>query len=165
MSNSVNPFKLYSLALTRIVDWRGRSQRRELWSFLLVNTLINVVLTPLGSSVAGFLLLLLIGFSNLLAITALFVRRLHDSNCSGWNLLLPLGSVGIRLIAPVIFQRGVVGWYVMQLICSIISFSFVCYFMFLTLFKGGTPAANKYGVIPSLGGSVSLTGQEGSSDA
>jgi uncharacterized membrane protein YhaH (DUF805 family) len=83
----------YRLALRRYAVFNGRSRRREFWGFQLVNAGIIVVIavidSVLESSGGGVLVLSLIyGMATFLPGLAVLVRRLHDTNRSGWFALL-----------------------------------------------------------------------------
>lgn len=96
----------YVKALKQYVDFSGRARRREYWMFVLVNVVIVLVLslidTLLGTggwraasgggsiSASGNLGLLsgLYSLAVLLPSIAVAVRRLHDTDRSGWWFLL-----------------------------------------------------------------------------
>ena len=106
MSGPFLPFK----ALTRYADFKGRSNRAEFWAFLLLvwaiyGAFYAWMLIPLVPVFQGQTpdigifshLLISVGFLTLfglllfLPILAAQVRRLHDSNRTGWWVLLPTG--------------------------------------------------------------------------
>ena len=85
----------YILALKRYAEFDGRSRRMEYWMFFLFNFIISCVLT----AVDIFVLTPLIGLGVLSLIyslgvlvpnIAVTVRRLHDTNRSGWWFLIVL---------------------------------------------------------------------------
>jgi uncharacterized membrane protein YhaH (DUF805 family) len=73
--------------LTKYADFTGRASRSEYWwfvlFFVLVSTALNII-NPSGMLSGLFSLALL------LPIIAAEVRRLHDTNRSGWFILLNL---------------------------------------------------------------------------
>ena len=81
--------------LTKYADFSGRARRAEFWGFVVVNAAIYVMLLVL-------LLILDPGPELVLALPGAFalamlvpslaaaVRRLHDTNKSGWLLLIAL---------------------------------------------------------------------------
>jgi uncharacterized membrane protein YhaH (DUF805 family) len=86
--------KWYLMAFQKYAQFQGRSSRQEYWMFFLMNF------------VAGFFLGLGIGLLKLppasvgiyqLAILvpsfAVAVRRCHDTNKSGWYLLVPIYNI------------------------------------------------------------------------
>lgn len=77
----------------------GRAQRQEYWMFILINILviigIGIVDTTLGlGGAVGFLYSLAV----LIPSFAVSVRRLHDTDRSGWWLLIGL----LPLIGPLV---------------------------------------------------------------
>ena len=89
--------------LTKYADFSGRARRAEFWGFVVVNAAVYVMLLVL-------LLLLDPGPELVLALPGIFalamlvpslaaaVRRLHDTNKSGWLLLVALVPIVGSLI-------------------------------------------------------------------
>ena len=90
-------FNYYVLCLKKYVDFSGRATRSEYWYFCLVNFLVSLVCSLLGLeslSLDYALFVLIPGW-------AVFARRMHDVNRSGWNwlwLFLPLIGAIIVLV-------------------------------------------------------------------
>jgi len=87
------------LGFQRYFDFTGRSTRAEHWWWVLFNVLCYVVVAVIAGALGGtsvpfimffFLLTLVPSFSVL-------VRRLHDTNKSGWWLFLQL----VPIIGPI----------------------------------------------------------------
>jgi uncharacterized membrane protein YhaH (DUF805 family) len=96
----------YVKALKQYVDFSGRARRREYWMFVLVNVVIVIALSVIdtllgtggfrataggGSFYAANSLGLLSGLYTLAVLLpsiAVTVRRLHDTDRSGWWILL-----------------------------------------------------------------------------
>ncbi len=85
-------------------DFNGRSSRSEYWwatLFVALTSIFTNILTLFlglsGSIVAIIVLLLIVIFSLFLTIAslALVVRRLHDTNKSGWWYLIIFTIIGI----------------------------------------------------------------------
>jgi len=76
------------------VGFTGRAPRSEYWffvlSYVLLATAACVIAIMLGGGSAIFAALGLVFFGILLPSLAVQVRRLHDTNASGWWLLLAL---------------------------------------------------------------------------
>ncbi|MBC8944435.1 MULTISPECIES: DUF805 domain-containing protein [Xenorhabdus] len=80
----------------------GRARRKEYWMFYLFNIIIFFAICILGailSDTIGFIVMMLIyalvAFIPSLAVT---VRRLHDTNRSGWWFLLtfvPIAGIAV----------------------------------------------------------------------
>ncbi len=89
--------KYYLLAFKKYAQFSGRSNRSEYWYFVLFHIIFAIVAlildTMIGSSFAGspygfvYLLYILAAFLPGLAVS---VRRLHDTNKSGWWILIAL---------------------------------------------------------------------------
>lgn len=89
-----NNMNWYLDVLKKYAVFNGRARRQEYWMFVLFNIIISVVLSivdgMLGMSVAEGVGLLgaLYGLAVLLPGIGVSIRRLHDTNRSGWWLLI-----------------------------------------------------------------------------
>ena len=99
----------YMLApLKRYADFKGRSRRKEYWSWVLFVVVMLFVLTYLdtalglggstetyadgasvGVSMTGGVLTMIFWLATLIPSIAVAVRRVHDQNKSGWFILIP----------------------------------------------------------------------------
>ena len=101
------------MPLRRYAEFSGRSRRKEYWMFSLLNLLIAVfvglvtlVMAVSVSSESAMMLVvtpvLILWFLLSLALivpgVAVTIRRLHDTDRSGWTILLAL----VPLIGPII---------------------------------------------------------------
>jgi uncharacterized membrane protein YhaH (DUF805 family) len=81
----------YLMALKKYVDFSGRSRRKEYWMFFLFNIIIAVVLgiiegiLGIAGVISGLYCLAI-----LLPGIAVTIRRLHDTDRSGWWILVGL---------------------------------------------------------------------------
>ncbi len=101
----------YLEVLKKYAVFGGRARRREYWYFVLFNLIISIVLTGIdgmtGSLSAQTGLGLLSGIYSLAILIpsiAVSVRRLHDTDRSGWWLfivLVPLVGAIILLVFAV----------------------------------------------------------------
>lgn len=107
--------KLTLLGWKRAFDFSGRSTRAEYWeffaSFVVLIVLATVadeqLISVVGDSapVTGVLILVI-----LIPGTAVAVRRLHDTDRSGfWLLLLGLGLIGWGFLFYFLTSTGTVG--------------------------------------------------------
>ncbi|HZC27084.1 MAG TPA: DUF805 domain-containing protein [Actinopolymorphaceae bacterium] len=87
----------YLGVLKQYANFHGRARRTEFWMYALFNALIAAVLLILNAvvskgSVSGpfYLLLVLYNLAVLLPSLAVGVRRLHDTNRSGFWILIGL---------------------------------------------------------------------------
>ena len=93
------------MPLLRYADFTGRSRRREYWMFVLLNLLLSLAVWTLlaVTFLAGmsetemtvvmlpvFILYGLVVLAFMIPGLAVTVRRLHDTDRSGWTLLLAL---------------------------------------------------------------------------
>jgi uncharacterized membrane protein YhaH (DUF805 family) len=81
----------YLDVLKKYAEFDGRARRKEYWMFALINLLITLAIAIVEGIVgtAG-LLGLIYGLAILLPAIAVSVRRLHDTDRSGWWLLIAL---------------------------------------------------------------------------
>lgn len=108
----------YMQVLSNYAGFSGRARRAEYWNFFLVNLIVAVVL----EFVLGLLHLQLVAYLYSLAVLipsiAVGVRRMHDTNRSGWWLLIALIPFA--------------GWLAVLILLAL----------------EGTPGANQYGPDP-----------------
>ena len=125
----------------KYVDFSGRASRSEYWWFFLF-TVIARVLTAFIPGV-GFI----VSLGLLLPSLAATARRLHDTNRTGWWILLPI-SVGIGgIIAGGILAAIGVGVGVAAAIAILGLFlGFLVLLRFLI--QPSDPGANRYGPSP-----------------
>jgi uncharacterized membrane protein YhaH (DUF805 family) len=89
------------MPLKRYADFNGRSRRKEFWMFTLLNVIVTIVLygliiagmdfetgQPGALSMVGGGLLLVYALAFLVPSIAVYVRRFHDQDKSGWLVLL-----------------------------------------------------------------------------
>ena len=107
----------YMEALRKYATFEGRARRKEYWFFALFNFLAILVLTVVDMAVGTFneqAEIGLFGGVYLLAVLvpsiAVTVRRLHDTNRSGWwfllNFIPVIGSIVIMVFAVLDSQPG-----------------------------------------------------------
>lgn len=96
----------YIQVLKKYADFGGRARRKEYWFFILFNLIISIVLAVIDGVTGSFSAELgmgLLGGIYMLAVLipsiAVGVRRLHDTDRTGWWLLIVL----IPLIGPIVF--------------------------------------------------------------
>ncbi|MGB7880315.1 MAG: DUF805 domain-containing protein [Ilumatobacteraceae bacterium] len=83
------------VVLERYAKFDGRAGRGEFWWFVLANFLVFVVLAILVQ-ISGIFWILYVGYALAIIVPsiAVAIRRLHDSNKSGWWLLIGLIPFG-----------------------------------------------------------------------
>ena len=103
--------------LSKYLVFQGRATRSEFWYWMLALVLVSIVLTLVDSVVlspslgferfspqAGQPLQTLFNLATLLPTLAVTVRRLHDTDHSGWWVLLGL--------VPIIGGLVLLWWYI-----------------------------------------------------
>ena len=146
-----------STCFRKYIVFSGRAQRSEYWWFFLFTFIISVVLGIIGS-VAPVLQFLewVFSLAVLLPSLAVTVRRLHDTNRTGWwiLLLLGLGLAGIivgAVVGALVSDDDV--WSILVilflsvaggLLGLVVGYLVLLYF----LIQPGTPGPNQYGPNP-----------------
>ena len=102
---NLSPIQWAQRPLKNYADFSGRASRAEYWWFWLAYMLLNVILQVLMriSPIFGLLGLLYLGL--IIPMLAVGVRRLHDTERTGWWLLAPIApyAIGIALV----FSNGI----------------------------------------------------------
>jgi uncharacterized membrane protein YhaH (DUF805 family) len=80
----------YTDVLKKYAEFTGRARRKEYWMFFLINFIISLAI----GFVAGMIKVPVLGTIYSLAVLvpsiAVGVRRMHDTDHSGWWLLFPI---------------------------------------------------------------------------
>ena len=107
-----------TLPLKRYAEFTGRSRRKEYWMFALLSIGIYIiasildVLAGLNGMIAGRYgpITVLVALGLLVPTLAVSIRRLHDSDRSGWWLLLGLvPMVGEIIVLVFMVLKGTRG--------------------------------------------------------
>jgi uncharacterized membrane protein YhaH (DUF805 family) len=153
----MSPIDWAKRPLQKYADFSGRASRPEYWWFVLALTVAYVVLTIVESilginhMVGGVYgpLVVLLWLATLVPQISVGVRRLHDTDRSGWWLLLPLLPYllafilgGRALLSGSMTGIGIAGIF---LLIGAIGAIILLVFMILS----GTPGDNRYGPPPS----------------
>ncbi|QDT92608.1 DUF805 domain-containing protein [Gimesia algae] len=86
----------YLAVLKKYADFEGRARRKEYWMFFLFNIIISFVIGILGAIIGETGGLITVSLSGLYSLfifipsIAVTVRRLHDTNRTGWWILIGL---------------------------------------------------------------------------
>lgn len=105
----------YTEVLKKYVVFSGRARRKEFWMFALINLAISIVLGILdgilGTRSGGFGIIGgIYSLAVLLPSLAVSVRRLHDTNRTGWWILIGLiPIVGIIILIVFYATEGAAG--------------------------------------------------------
>lgn len=146
----------YVLAFERYFDFSGRSRRKEYWMFVLVNMLLGFGLM-IGDALLGlFSVRLGLGvFGALYSVVALIpswavaVRRLHDTDHSGWWFLAPFaaGATG-GVSAAIAIPMGADALGMILVLPALLAMLALSITIFVFTIRDGTPGPNRYGPDP-----------------
>lgn len=78
-------FELGLMPFKRFADFSGRARRKEYWYFVLITTIMSIVFSLIHPA-----LYVLNSVILLLPTIAVTVRRMHDTDRSGWWMLVPI---------------------------------------------------------------------------
>lgn len=103
----------YIKVLKQYAEFNGRARRKEYWYFFLINLLISMAIGFVSGFIGGMsqdpsmasglmLLPMLYSLAVLIPGIAVSVRRLHDTNRSGWWLLISLVPI-IGAVVLIVF--------------------------------------------------------------
>ena len=125
----------------KYIDFSGRAGRSEFWWFFLFTLLVRLVTTWIPG--LGFA----IGLALLLPSLAVTARRLHDTNRTGWWMLLPIGLALAGIVAGVML--AVFGLFFIGVGAAIIGSigGFLALLSFLI--QPSDPGPNQYGPPPA----------------
>ena len=161
------------MPLKRYADFSGRSRRMEYWMFQLFLFLVYIALMvlmmvvggggmmmaggdPSAAMAAGGAVLVIGGLYMIFALAmfipslAVSVRRLHDTNRSGWWILAPLSGYVIMLAGAAMAAAspdnpGLGGVLAMIGMVAVIGLGIT---LLVFMFLEGTRGPNKYGPDP-----------------
>ena len=141
--------KLLWRTVTGAADFSGRSRRSEVFYYwiasLLVSTVLDYAVETVASLYAAIAFETALHFVLTIPLFALFARRLHDLDRSGWWVLLMGLLLALQQIIPwlPIFPDRP------NLIISAPSIFYLTALLFLCLMPG-TSGVNRYGLDPRL---------------
>ena len=92
----MGPMQAIQSVLANYANFNGRARRSEYWWFFVVVNVLIGALVAVGGAIAPPLAGIggLLGLAFLLPAWAVTVRRLHDTDRSGWWILLGLVPFG-----------------------------------------------------------------------
>lgn len=125
------------MGFNRYVDFQGRSRRSEFWWWYLFNFIVSLVLGWIP--IVG----LIVSLGLLLPNIAVSIRRLHDTDRTGWWILLPAAPyivviLGIVMEAQILLILGGIA----ALGCIILLIVWYC--------TDGTKGPNRFGEDPKM---------------
>ncbi|NUK01020.1 DUF805 domain-containing protein [Streptomyces lunaelactis] len=97
----------YVDVLKKYAVFSGRARRQEYWMFFLFNVGISIVLAILDAVLGTSILQLIYAVAVFLPSLGVAVRRLHDTDRSGWWLLIGLVPlVGFIILIVFLASEG-----------------------------------------------------------
>ncbi len=126
------------------IDFQGRARRAEFWWFILVYIVIDIVLTIIDNMLGTPILSGLFGLAMLLPSIGVAVRRLHDTNRTGWWVLLPVVPFILGALCLFVVPALALVFYLAGLACMIL--------LIVWYATAGTSGSNQYGPDPKAGG-------------
>ena len=152
-SNEMSPIDWAKRPITeKYADFRGRAPRAEYWWFYLAYLITYIIASIVDSIVGTWIFRLLVVLAAFLPMLGASVRRLHDTNRTGWWLLGPIVpyAIAFALLGPSLMSGGggllsvslgLAGLFLLLgAVCAIV----LLVFMVLP----GTPGENRYGPNP-----------------
>jgi uncharacterized membrane protein YhaH (DUF805 family) len=145
-----NQMEWATLPLKKYAEFNGRSRRKEYWMYVLLLVVIAVVIgiiegiLGLAQTVGPYgPLSALFALATFIPSLAVGVRRLHDTDRSGWWLLIGYGPMLVAMLLPLLGMAGV-GLAMIVMIIALVGFVVLLIFMVLE----GTKGPNQYGPDP-----------------
>ena len=129
-----------AVCFQKYIDFSGRASRSEYWWFFLFTLIVRLITTWIP------VLNVVVALALLLPSLTVTVRRLHDTNRTGWWVLLPIGlAVGGAVAGAILTFAGLaaVGIALVAL-GSIVGFVVLLVF----LVQPSDPGPNQYGPNP-----------------
>lgn len=80
----------YLTVLQQYAVFSGRARRKEYWMFILINAIIAAAISTVDGMLSTVDLGLIYSLVVLIPTIAVTVRRLHDTDRSGWWILISL---------------------------------------------------------------------------
>ena len=132
-------------------NWKDRASRSEFWWFYLFTILLNIPLSILTYlSTIGEILNLIASAAISWLIWMVTIRRLHDTNKSGWYSVIPFAALLVMVLLALIFsdafedEAAAVGLVVVL----IVGWIAVLIYMIVLLVQPGTVGPNRFGPDP-----------------
>jgi len=158
----------YIEVLTKYAVFAGRARRREYWYFFLFSCIISIILSAVDVATGNLywvdegigLFSGIYGLAVFIPSTAVTVRRLHDTNRSGWWLFIVLVPlillILVSLIGGVITDEqppqppitGVIVLLMLALPMLLTGAIVSAIVLLIFTLQGGTQGLNRYGGDP-----------------
>lgn len=163
----MSPIDWATRPLKKYVDFSGRAPRAEFWWFYLL-LLVSVIIAAIVDSIIGSrvfgpygIVACLVYFALLLPYLAVGVRRLHDTDRTGWWMAPPiiLSVISLVMMGPALTDAAVMSNpsaltamgtpFLLLMLAAILGLVVLVFFLL-----EGTRGPNKYGDDPYAGGAA-----------
>lgn len=156
-------------ALRQYATFRGRASRPEYWWFYLFTLLVSIVASVIDNAAGINAISPIVNLALLLPSLAVGVRRLHDSNLSGWWILAPAACavLGLVLLMVGVFavltqidkpDGHVPGIAIVFVILGAVVMLASAILGIVLMVRRGTPGPNRFGPNPLEGGDTPYGG-------
>lgn len=154
MNSNMSPIDWAKLPIQKYADFSGRAPRAEYWWYTLAIIVVSLVVTII-ESIAGLSKMVgpygpataLLMLATIVPSLAVGVRRLHDSNRSGWWMLLLVPyfvSVFMASRSMATGNMAAVGSAGLLLLAGLV----LCVVLLVFMVLPSTPGDNRYGPNP-----------------
>jgi uncharacterized membrane protein YhaH (DUF805 family) len=100
----------YVEVLKKYAVFNGRARRKEYWMFTLFSVIASIVLAIVDAVIGTQALEIIYGLATLLPTLGVSVRRLHDTDRTGWWILIGLiPLVGFIVMLVFLASEGTSG--------------------------------------------------------
>lgn len=100
----------YLDVLKKYATFSGRARRKEYWFFALFSFMISIIVSMIDIFIGAPVLQIIYGLAVLIPGLAVSIRRLHDTNRSGWWLLIILvpfvGAIALLAFMSIKGEKG-----------------------------------------------------------
>ena len=157
MNSNMTPIDWAKRPLQKYADFSGRAPRPEYWWFVLAMIVLFIVariiesILGLNGMILGAYgpLTLLVWLGTLLPSLAAAVRRLHDTDRSGWWILLPMVPYGLAFALGGAVMASGAGMAALGTAGIFLLIGAACAIVLLVfMVLAGTPGPNRYGPNP-----------------
>jgi uncharacterized membrane protein YhaH (DUF805 family) len=175
-ANSLSPIDWAKRPLEKYADFSGRAPRSEYWWYALALFIANIVLSIIEGIVGIHHMILglygpltsLLFLATIVPSLAVGARRLHDTNRTGWWLLMPIVPYvlafvlgGAAMMGGAAAAGGAGALAGLGVAAVFLLLGAICAIVLLVFFVlPGTPGENRYGPNP-LGESAATTAVAG----
>ncbi len=129
-----------AVCFQKYIVFSGRASRSEYWWFFLFTLIVRLITTWIP------VLNVIVALALLLPSLAVTVRRLHDTNRTGWWVLLPIGLAVGGAVAGAVLTFAGLGALGIALVALGSIVGFVVLLVFLV--QPSDPGPNQYGANP-----------------